>query len=46
LLYLSVPIGVVLAAIATRFSIVEHCAGDAGYDELVKEDDEKPHTQT
>jgi hypothetical protein len=41
LLCLSVPIGIVLAMITSRFSIVEHCAGGAGYDELVEDDDEK-----
>jgi hypothetical protein len=30
LLWLSIPIGVVLACLAHRFSIVEGCAGDVG----------------
>jgi acyl carrier protein len=35
LLYLSIPIGVISAIVAGRFSIVEGIAGDVGYDELV-----------
>ena len=38
LLYLSVPIGIFLAAVAPRFSIVQGLAGDAGYDELIEDD--------
>jgi hypothetical protein len=34
LLWLSVPIGITLALVAHRFSIVEGCAGDAGYEGL------------
>lgn len=34
LLWSSVPVGIFLAYIANRFSIVEGCAGDAGYDDL------------
>jgi len=34
LFWLSIPIGVVLACVAHRFSIVEGCAGDVGYDDL------------
>jgi hypothetical protein len=34
LLYLSLPIGIFLALIARRFSIVEGLAGREGYDEL------------
>jgi hypothetical protein len=34
LLWLSVPIGIILACVAHRFSIVEGCAGDDGYDGL------------
>jgi len=35
LLYLSAPIGILLAAVARRFSIVEGVAGGDGEDELV-----------
>ena len=38
LLFLSIPVGVVLACIAHRFSIVEGLAGDVGYEDL----EEKP----
>ena len=34
LLWSSVPVGIFLSYIANRFSIVEGCAGDAGYDDL------------
>ncbi len=34
LLYLSLPIGVLLAIVANRFSLIEGCAGGEGYDEL------------
>ena len=42
LLALSIPVGVVLACAAHRFSIVEGLAGDVGYDDLDTEQDEKP----
>ena len=34
LLWSSVPVGIFLSYIANRFSIVEGCAGDAGYNDL------------
>jgi hypothetical protein len=34
LLWLSVPVGIVFACAAHRFSIAEGCAGDAGYEDL------------
>ena len=34
LLWLSIPVGILLACVAHRFSIVEGSAGDAGYDNL------------
>jgi len=42
LLWLSIPIGVVLACVAHRFSIVEGCAGDVGYEDLESDHDGKP----
>jgi hypothetical protein len=42
LLWLSIPIGVVMAFVAHRFSIVEGCAGDVGYDDLDSEHEDKP----
>ena len=39
LLWLSIPIGIVLACVAHRFSIVEGCAGDVGYEDLESDDD-------
>jgi hypothetical protein len=42
LLWLSIPIGVVLACVAHRFSIVEGCAGDVGYEDLESDHDDKP----
>ena len=43
LLWLSVPIGIILACVAHRFSIVEGCAGDAGYDGLETNDENNGH---
>src|SRR5688572_4974711 len=34
LLWLSIPIGVVLACVAHHFSVAEGCAGDVGYEDL------------
>ena len=42
LLWLSIPIGVVLAWLAHRFSIVEGCAGDVGYEDLDSDDHDRP----
>lgn len=42
LLWLSIPIGIVLACFAHRFSIVEGCAGDVGYEDLHSDDDDAP----
>jgi hypothetical protein len=42
LLWGSIPIGIVLACVAHRFSIAEGLAGDAGYDDLDTGGDEKP----
>ena len=41
LLWSSIPVGLVLAAITHRFSIVEGLAGEVGYEED-EMDDEKP----
>jgi len=41
LLWSSVPVGVVFAAITRRFSIVEGLAGEVGYEED-ETDDQKP----
>ncbi len=42
LLFASVPVGIILAAVADRFSIVEGVAGGDGYGELNDTDDHKP----
>jgi hypothetical protein len=42
LLWLSIPIGIALACVAHRFSIVEGCAGDVGYEDLESNHDDKP----
>jgi hypothetical protein len=42
LLWLSIPVGVVVACVAPRFSIVEVCAGDVGYEDLDSEHEDKP----
>ena len=34
LLWLSIPVGVIFACLAHRFSIVEGCAGEVGYEDL------------
>jgi hypothetical protein len=39
LLWLSLPIGIVLACVAPRWSVVEGCAGDAGYEDMKDEPD-------
>jgi hypothetical protein len=41
LLWLSVPVGLIFAAITRRFSIVEGVAGEVGYEEN-ESDDKKP----
>lgn len=38
----SVPVGILLAVVAPRFSIVEGVAGGLGYDELLEPDDKEP----
>jgi hypothetical protein len=40
LLIASVPVGIFLACVAHRFSIVEGLAGDAGYEDLNEKSDE------
>jgi len=42
LLWLSIPVGMVLACVAHRFSIVEGCVGDAGYEDLDSEREDRP----
>jgi len=42
LLWSSIPVGIILALVARRFSIVEGVAGREGYDELHEIDDKKP----
>ena len=42
LLWLSIPIGGVFACLAHRFSIVEGCAGEVGYEALDSEDEHRP----
>ena len=42
LLWLSIPVGVTLACVAHRFSIVEGCAGDAGHEDLDAKHEDKP----
>ena len=42
LLVLSIPVGVILACVAHRFSIVEGLAGDVGYEDLDAKQDDKP----
>jgi hypothetical protein len=44
LLYLSLPIGVLLAVVARRWSIVEGCAGEVGYDDLLPDCTSKEKT--
>jgi hypothetical protein len=41
LLALSLPVGVVFACLAHRFSIVEGLAGDVGYEDLEEQHDDK-----
>ena len=41
LLWLSIPVGVVLACLVHRFSIIEGCAGDVGYADLESDHEEK-----
>ena len=41
LLWFSIPIGILLSCIAHRFSIVEGCAGDAGYEHLERNHESK-----
>ena len=41
-LVLSIPVGVILACVAHRFSIVEGLAGDVGYEDLDAKQDDKP----
>ncbi|MFB3895047.1 MAG: hypothetical protein ACE14V_01975 [bacterium] len=40
LYYLTIPVGILAAIFVNRFSIVEGCAGEDGYDELISEDGE------
>ena len=42
LIWASVPVGIILALLAPRFSIVQGVAGGDGYDELHGSDDKKP----
>jgi hypothetical protein len=42
LLWASIPIGVLFACFAHRFSIVEGCAGDVGYDDLDSDHEDTP----
>ena len=42
LMWLSIPVGIILAAVARRFSVVEGVAGGDGYDELHESEDKKP----
>jgi hypothetical protein len=42
LLWGSVPIGLVSAWVAHRFSIVEGCAGEAGYEDLENDGQRRP----
>jgi hypothetical protein len=42
LIWASTPVGVILALLAHRFSIVQGVAGGAGYEELPDADDKKP----
>jgi hypothetical protein len=41
-LWLSIPVGVVFACLAHRFSILEGCAGDVGYEDLDSEQEDRP----
>ena len=41
LLWLSIPVGVLFACLAHRFSIVEGCAGDVGYEDLDSEHEDR-----
>jgi hypothetical protein len=42
LLWASIPVGIILALVARRFSLVQGVAGGDGYDELHETDDKKP----
>jgi hypothetical protein len=42
LLWLSIPIGIILACVAHRFSIVEGSAGALGYEDLDAEHEAQP----
>jgi len=42
LMWASIPVGIILALVARRFSIVQGVAGGDGYDELHETDDKKP----
>ena len=42
LMWASIPVGIILALVARRFSIVQGVAGGDGYDELHDTDDKKP----
>jgi hypothetical protein len=42
LLILSIPVGIIFACLAHRFSIVEGLAGDVGYEDLEEKQDDKP----
>lgn len=41
LIWASIPVGIILALVARRFSIVQGVAGGEGYDELHDTDDKK-----
>ena len=41
LIWASIPVGIILAVVAGRISIVEGVAGGDGYDEIDKTDDQK-----
>jgi hypothetical protein len=46
LIVLSIPTGIVCACMAHRFSMVEGLAGDVGYEDSVKKQDDKPKPST
>ena len=45
LLWLSIPVGIILACVAHRFSIVEGTAGDLGYEDLNTEGEDPPRDE-
>jgi hypothetical protein len=44
LLWLTIPVGLVAASAAHRFSIVEGCAGEVGYEDLDSDHNDNPST--